>query len=84
MLKRPLEDTMIVAADRATTPQDVRVEPCPRWVRAVVGGTAVADSKAVLTVTLGLPAYYFPLDDVRRDLLEPSERKESSSVLGER
>jgi uncharacterized protein (DUF427 family) len=84
MLKRPLEDTMIVAADRATTPQDVRVEPCPRWVRAVVGGTAVADSKAVLTVTLGLPAYYFPLDDVRRDLLEPSERKETSSVLGER
>ena len=84
MLKRPLEDTIIVGAERATTPPPVRVEPCPRWVRAVVGGTAVADSKAVLTVTLGLPAYYFPLDDVRRDLLEPSDRKETSSIFGER
>jgi uncharacterized protein (DUF427 family) len=84
MLKRPLEDTLIVAAEHAVTAQSLRVEPCPRWVRAVVGGLAVADSKAVLTVTLGLPAYYFPLDDVRRDLLEPSERKETSSVFGER
>ena len=84
MLKRPLEDTIIVGAERAPTPPAVRVEPCPRWVRAVVGGTAVADSKAVMTVTLGLPAYYFPVDDVRRDLLERSDRRETSSVLGER
>jgi uncharacterized protein (DUF427 family) len=84
MHTRPLEDTIIFGADLATTPPTVRVEPCPRWVRAVVGGTAVADSKAVMTVTLGLPAYYFPLDDVRQDLLEPSERRETSSILGER
>jgi uncharacterized protein (DUF427 family) len=75
---------IIVAADHATTPQTARVERSPRWVRAVVGGTAVADSKAVMTVTLGLPVYYFPLDDVRQDLLEPSERKETSSVFGNR
>src|SRR5690349_16542603 len=84
MHTRPLEDTIIVAADRAPTPPTLRVEPSSRWVRAVVGGTAVADSKAVMAVTLGLPAYYFPLDDVRQDLLEPSDRRETSSVLGER
>ena len=84
MPTRPLEDTMIVVAERATPPPTPRVEPSPRWVRAVVDGTAVADSKAVMTVTLGLPAYYVPVADVRMDLLEPSERKETSSVLGER
>jgi uncharacterized protein (DUF427 family) len=84
MLTRPLEDMLIVAAEHAATPPALRVEPCPRWVRGVVDGTAVADSKRALTVTLGLPAYYFPLDDVRLDLLEPSDRRETSSVLGTR
>ena len=84
MVTRPLEDILIVAADRAATPPAVRVEPCPRWVRGVVDGTAVADSKAVLTVTAGLPVYYFPLDDVRLDLLEPSDRRETSTTFGER
>ena len=81
---RQLEDVMIAAADRAATPPNVRVEPCPRWIRAVVDGTAVADSKAVLVVTAGLPVYYFPLDDVRQDMLEPSDRRETSSTYGER
>jgi uncharacterized protein (DUF427 family) len=84
MITRPLEDAVILAADHAGDPPAVRIEPCPRWVRAVVDGNAVADSKAVLTVNAGLPAYYFPLDDVRLDLLEPSARHETSTTLGER
>jgi uncharacterized protein (DUF427 family) len=84
MSTRPLEDTIIVAADHAATPPTVRVESSSRWVRALIGGTAVADSKAVTTVTLGLPVYYFPLEDVRQDLLEPSDRTETSSILGKR
>ena len=84
MIAKPLEDVLIRAADHATTPPAVRIEPCPRWVRAVVGGTAVADSTAVLTVTQGLPVYYFPLADVRSDLLVPSTRRESSTVFGDR
>src|SRR5439155_22585410 len=56
----------------------------PRWVRGVVDGVAIADSKQVLAVTLGLPVYYFPLRDVRADLFESSDRKESHPALGER
>lgn len=52
------------------------VLPSPRWVRVRFGGTVVADSKRALLVRQygpgQLPTYYFPPDDVRMDLLEPS------------
>ncbi len=82
--RKPLEDVLIAASDAAESRVEIQVEPSPRWVRAVVGGVAVADSKQVLTVTMGLPVYYFPRADVRADLLEPSDRKGSHSILGER
>ena len=84
VVQKPLEDQLITASNRADSRVDIRVEPSARWVRAVVGGVAVADSKRVLTVTIGLPVYYFPQGDVRADLLEPSERTESHAILGER
>jgi uncharacterized protein (DUF427 family) len=48
-------------------------EPSPRWVRAMFGGTAIGDSKAMrLLYEPGkLPVYYFPEADVRMDLLTP-------------
>lgn len=51
-------------------------EDYPRRVRAVFDGRAVADSRRVelLHETGLLPVYYFPRDDVRLDLLEPSDR----------
>lgn len=53
------------------------VERTPRWIRVRFGGEIVADSRrALLLVQYGpgrLPAYYFPPDDVRMDLLEQSE-----------
>lgn len=51
-------------------------EPSPRWVRAEVGDVTVVDSKQVLVLWEEgkvLPVYLFPLDDVRTDLLRPSE-----------
>ena len=68
VVQKPLEDQLIGVSNRQDSRVEIRVEPTARWVRAVVGGVAVADSKQVLTVTLGLPVYYFPRGDVRTDL----------------
>src|ERR687886_285472 len=51
-------------------------EPSPRWVRAEVGDVTVVDSKRVLLLWEEgkvLPVYLFPREDVRTDLLRPSE-----------
>jgi uncharacterized protein (DUF427 family) len=51
-------------------------EQSPRRVRAEIGGIAVADSTRVLWLWEEgkvLPLYLFPSDDVRTDLLRPSE-----------
>src|SRR4051812_48019932 len=56
-------------------PSDLRYEPTPKRVRAEVDGTTVADSRAALLVwepRRAVPAYAFPRDDVRRDLLVDS------------
>lgn len=84
VVQKPLEDQLIGVSNQADSRIEIRVEPSARWVRVVVGGVAVADSKRVLTVTMGLPVYYFPRGDVRADLLEPSDRTESHAILGER
>jgi len=66
---RAIED--INMADAGMPVATSRVEPCPRWVRAFAGGVAVADSRRVMLGFIGgrMPVYYFPLDDVRTDLL---------------
>lgn len=63
----------------------VRVEPSPRWVRTVLAGRTVADSKRpILHVAYGkpirpgsrkpeLPGYFFPIGDVDMSILEPAE-----------
>ncbi|HTX00486.1 MAG TPA: DUF427 domain-containing protein, partial [Acidimicrobiales bacterium] len=53
----------------------VWVEPNARRVRVFFEGVAVADSTATsyLFETGHLPVYYFPRDDVRFDLLEPTD-----------
>src|ERR671918_139183 len=51
----------------------VRVERGAKRVRAYLGGEAVADTMRPLLVWEGsnYPAYYFPVEDVRTELLEP-------------
>ena len=50
-------------------------EDCAKRVRAVFNGETVADSRPVklLHETGHLPVYYFPEEDLRQDLLEPSD-----------
>jgi uncharacterized protein (DUF427 family) len=53
------------------------LEPTPKRIRVVVGGETIADSRrAMMLHESGLqPTYYFPPEDVRADVLEPSDRR---------
>jgi uncharacterized protein (DUF427 family) len=59
-------------------------EESPRRVRAFFGGTAIADSTRMMLLheSMRLPVYYFPLDDVRMDLLEPSDHTADDAHKG--
>jgi uncharacterized protein (DUF427 family) len=81
---KPLEDMVLTGIGLAPQRPELRVEPCPRWVRGYLDGAMVVDSRQALTATLGLPVYYFPLRDVRADLLESTDRTKSHPVVGER
>src|SRR5436309_3550182 len=63
----------------------VATEPSPRHVRAVVGGTVVADSERVLLLREAghVGVYYFPMDDVRMDLLTPTDKQTRCPVKGQ-
>jgi uncharacterized protein (DUF427 family) len=60
-------------------------EPVPYRVRAVVGGEEVVDSRGahLLHETGHLPVYYFPPEDVRPDVLVPSETTTHCPFKGE-
>src|SRR5438105_8398624 len=57
----------------ATRPA-LKIEPSPRWVRGFVKGVPVVDSRRVVLVygARRLGTYFFPMADVRMDLLRPS------------
>jgi uncharacterized protein (DUF427 family) len=61
------------------------LEPTPKRIRVVVGGETIADSRrAMLLHESGhQPIYYFPPEDVRSDVLEPSERHTRCPKKGE-
>ena len=48
------------------------MEPTPKRVRVVFNGETIADSRRVLIMheTNHVPVYYFPMDDVRMDVME--------------
>ncbi len=79
-----LEDTD-VGVDRPDFSQQIRVEQWPRRVRAVIGDVAVADSTRVLLLLEKghLPVYYFPAEDVRTDLMEPTAKHTRCPYKGE-
>lgn len=60
------------------------LEPSPRRIRGLVRGEAVIDShRASMLHEHGrLPIYLFPRDELRTDLLEPSDRETSSHTKG--
>ncbi len=61
------------------------LEPTPKRIRVVVGGETVADSRGafMLQESGHQPIYYFPPDDVRSELLEPSDRRTRCPKKGE-
>ena len=63
----------------------VRVEPTPRRVRGVFAGQTVVDSQRTLIMFEQghLPIYYFPIEDVRADLIEPSDKRTTCPRKGE-
>lgn len=65
--------------------EDLRFTPSPKRIRAVFGGETVADSlDAVLVLEKGhSPVYYFPREDVRRDMLERSDHRTRCPIKGE-
>lgn len=51
------------------------MEPTAKRVRVTFGGETIADSASVLVMqeTKHQPVYYFPMSDVRMDLMEPTD-----------
>ena len=65
--------------------QALYMEPCLKWVRVVLGGETIADSRRTLLLSESghQPMYYFPPEDVRSDLFEPSDRHTRCPKKGE-
>ncbi len=63
----------------------VEVEPSPRWVRVMFNGQTIADSKRakLLRETNHRPIYYFPREDVRLDLLAPTDHHSHCPYKGD-
>jgi uncharacterized protein (DUF427 family) len=78
-----LEDLEIGPA--ATAAKGFRWELSPRHVRALFNGETVANSRRVrlLLEPRHLPVFYFPLEDVRLDLLERTDYHTFSPLKGE-
>jgi uncharacterized protein (DUF427 family) len=63
----------------------VHVEVSPRRVRVKFNGEIIADSKRALLLreTGHSPVYYFPPEDVRQDVLEPTDQHTRCPYKGE-
>jgi uncharacterized protein (DUF427 family) len=77
-----LENKLVGPAPKVIT---VRVEPIAKRVRAFVGGVAIADSCRVMMMfeTARLGVYYFPIEDVRTDLLVATSAVVKSPAKGD-
>lgn len=78
-----IEDKLI-ERDQDPSRYEFRLEPTGRQVTVVLGGVVVARSRRVqlLHESKHMPVYYFPADDVRMDLLQPSGRVRDVAVRG--
>ena len=66
-------------------PRPPRVEPVAEQIRVVVDGIDFASSRRALRVieTAGAPVYYLPREDVRMDLLVPTQRQTTCEWKGD-
>jgi uncharacterized protein (DUF427 family) len=79
-MAQALEDQVLPAGADRPNNTDVRIERTARRVRAFFAGEPIADSKRVLLAfePRRLPVYYFPVQDVRMDLLRPTAHSEAA------
>ena len=84
-MKLALEDIFMGPTASPSLSGGFRWEDSRRRVRVVFADVTVADSKrAMLLLEFGrLPVYYFPVEDVRMDLLEATEHHTYSPLKGE-
>src|SRR6266571_2967988 len=84
-MKRVLEDLFLGQLASPSFSQGFRWEDSHRRVRVVFAGVTIANSKHVMLLhEFGrLPVFYFPLADVRMDLLEEFEHRTHSPLKGE-
>ena len=77
-----LENKLLGPAPKVIT---VRVKPIAKRVRAFVDGVAIADSCRVMMMfeTARLCVYYFPVEDVRTDLLVATSKVVRSAAKGD-
>jgi uncharacterized protein (DUF427 family) len=63
----------------------IRFEPSPRRVRVVFNGAVVADSSRAMLMheTKHLPVYYFPLDDIRQDVIARTDHRSHCPFKGD-
>lgn len=80
----PIEDLVVGRSEFVHAVHPIRFEPTPRWLRVYLAGVPVADSKRarLLIEQNRLPVYYFPVEDVRMDLLEPAGRTKKDEPKG--
>lgn len=64
---------------------EIYIEPSPREVRVVFNGEIIARTRSALLVheRNHLPVYYFPVESVNRQWLEPSEHSETHAGKGQ-
>jgi uncharacterized protein (DUF427 family) len=80
-----VEDIHMGVITRPRADKVVFVEPTVKRVRAMLGGETVVDSRRTLLLFEKghLPVYYFPLEDVREDLLEATAKHTTCPRKGE-
>jgi uncharacterized protein (DUF427 family) len=85
-MRPKLEDILIGPAAPPSFTNDLRFrwEDSRRRVRAVFGGVTTADSTHVMLLHEAgrLPVFYFPIEDVRMDIMEGTEHSTNSPLKG--
>jgi len=84
-MKPALEDIFMGSGASPSFSEGFRWEDSRRRVRVVFADVTIADSKRVMLLhEFGrLPVFYFPMEDVRMDLLEGTSHHTSSPLKGE-
>jgi uncharacterized protein (DUF427 family) len=77
-----VEDKVMVGIERPAGQAGLRVERTERRIRGYWAGQLVVDSRKALLVfePRRLPAYYFPTDDVRMELLTSRQQTDGEKV----